>query len=85
MERSRSPFFRKRPRVEFKDITLLADGNELKDMKCAGLGGEALEFEVGSCRFKMIRVEHGTFMMGATESKWDQQPVHEVTLTKDYW
>ena len=86
---TKSFIFRKRPNIDFKVVVLLADGIELKDVQCAGLGGSVLEFEVGSCRFKMIRVEHGTFMMGATPEQKNpennEKPVHKVTLTKDYY
>ena len=86
---TKSFIFCKRPNMEFKDVVLLADGEELKDVQYTGLGGDVLEFEVGSCRFKMIRVEGGTFMMGATKEQknpdGDEKPVHEVTLTNDYY
>ena len=82
---TKSFIFRKRPSLDFKDVVLLADGKELKDVQCAGLGGAVLEFEVDSCRFKMIPIEHGTFMMGATSPVYDERPVHEVTLTNDYY
>ena len=47
------------------------------------------EFEVNGVKFKMIYVEGGTFMMGATEEQGneayeDEKPVHEVTLS-DYY
>ena len=47
------------------------------------------EFEVKGVKFKMIFVEGGTFMMGATEEQGDdademEKPVHEVTLS-DYY
>ena len=50
---------------------------------------EELEFVVGSCRFKMIKVEGGTFTMGATEEQGadasdDERPIHKVTLS-DYY
>ena len=84
------PFkFRKRPNVDFKVVELLADGIALADVPCVGLGGEVQEFEVGSCCFKMIRVEHGTFMMGATREQKNpndyEKPAHQVTLTNDYY
>ena len=50
---------------------------------------EGLEFIVGSCRFKMIRVDGGTFTMGATAEQgyevfdWER-PTHQVTLS-DYY
>ena len=50
---------------------------------------KVLEFVVGSCRFKMIKVDGGTFIMGATEEQEDdasddERPAHEVTLS-DYY
>ena len=79
--------FHKRPNIGFKEVVLLADGKELKDLQCAGLGPGQLEFEVGSCRFKMICVEHGSFMMGTTDglAPDDQKPIHQVTLTKSFY
>ena len=81
--------FRKRPGIEFKIVGLMADGKELEHTKCTESGKDVLEFEVGTCRFKMIRVEHGTFMMGAMEGDNDaadyEKPVHQVTLTNDYY
>ena len=80
--------FRKRPNQDFKVIKLLADGIELEDVPCAGLGGDVLEFEVGSCRFNMIRVEGGTFTMGATpeqeEPCFNEKPAHQVSLSSYY-
>ena len=51
---------------------------------------EELEFVVGSCRFKMIKIEGGTFTMGATAEQEDdaydwERPAHQVTLTDDYY
>ena len=50
---------------------------------------EELEFVVGSYRFKMIKVEGGTFTMGATAEQGDdaddwERPAHQVTLS-DYY
>ena len=50
---------------------------------------EGLEFIVGSCRFKMIRVDGGTFTVGATNEQGgdaysDELPTHQVTLS-DYY
>ena len=81
--------FRKRPGIEFKIVGLMADGKELEYKKCTESGKDVLEFEVGTCRFKMIRVEHGTFMMGAMGGDNDagdyEKPTHQVTLTYDYY
>lgn len=50
---------------------------------------ETLSFTVGNVSFKMIRIEHGTFMMGATPEmdcpNDEEKPVHEVTISKDYY
>ena len=47
------------------------------------------EFEVNGAKFRMVYVEGGTFMMGATEeqnrdARNDERPAHEVTLD-DYY
>ena len=34
---------------------------------------------------EMVKVEAGTFMMGATSDYDDEKPVHQVTLTNDYY
>ena len=44
---------------------------------------DTLSFTVGGVSFKMIRIEHGTFMMGGP--CYDEKPVHEVTISKDYY
>ena len=53
------------------------------------LSGEVLEFEVGTCSFKMIPVEAGTFTMGATPEMTDpyddEMPTHQVTITNNYY
>lgn len=57
----------------------------------SGPGGSAIEeFTVGDVTFKMIRVEGGTFTMGATPEQGsdayeDEKPAHKVTLTKAYY
>ncbi len=50
---------------------------------------EEIPFTVNGVSFKMIRVEGGTFMMGATNEQGsdaddDEKPVHQVTLS-DYY
>ena len=46
-------------------------------------------FEVNGIEFNMMRVEGGTFMMGAmegdTRANANEKPAHEVTLTYDYY
>ena len=55
----------------------------------ASMDSDILEFEVEDVSFKMILVEHGHFMMGATSEQEDsydfEKPVHKVILTKDYY
>lgn len=46
---------------------------------------EMKEYTVGGVTFKMIRVEAGTFQMGSTSGHPDEQPVHSVTLSSDYY
>lgn len=50
---------------------------------------ETLSFTVGNVSFKMIRIEHGSFMMGATPEmdcpNDEEKTVHEVTISKDYY
>ena len=50
---------------------------------------ERLEFTINGVSFTMILVEHGNFMMGATQEQeypnYDEEPIHKVMLTKDYY
>ncbi len=51
---------------------------------------ENLTFTVKGVTFTMVKVEAGTFTMGATseqgsEAYIDEKPAHKVTLTKDYY
>lgn len=65
--------------VSISDVTVLIDF----------LLGGAEYFTVNGVNFTMVRVEPGTFRMGATEEQgseaynWEK-PVHEVTLTSSY-
>ena len=43
------------------------------------------EYTVGGVTFKMIKVEAGTFRMGSTDGDSDEQSVHSVTLSSDYY
>ena len=36
-------------------------------------------------QFTMVKVEAGTFQMGSTSGESDEKPVHQVTLTNDYY
>ena len=49
-----------------------------------------LTFRVNGVSFTMVRVEPGTFMMGATDEQLEfassfEKPAHQVTLTKAYY
>ena len=50
---------------------------------------EVMTFTVNGVSFDMVKVEAGTFIMGATPEMEDpgddELPTHEVTLTKDYY
>lgn len=41
-------------------------------------------FTIDSQRFKMIKVEGGTFEMGSNYGNTDEKPIHDVTVS-DYW
>ncbi len=43
------------------------------------------QYNVGGVAFKMIKVQAGTFKMGSTTGESDEQPVHSVTISKDYY
>lgn len=42
-------------------------------------------FTVNGVDFTMIRVEAGTFQMGSNSEYDNEKPIHQVTLTKDYY
>ena len=44
-----------------------------------------IEVTVNGVCFNMIKVEGGTFQMGSTSGFNDERPVHQVTLTNDYY
>lgn len=50
---------------------------------------DKLNFMVNGVSFNMILVEHGSFMMGATEEqeapKDVEKPAHKVIITRDYY
>lgn len=54
--------------------------------KASMIKSQSNEFTVRGVSFRMIRVEGGTFMMGADDKDADpdEGPLHEVTLS-DYW
>ena len=71
--------FRKRPNSEINQLTLFADEKEVYSKDGILLGQNIVEFTIGDCCFKMIKIAHGTFNMGAGKE------THQVTLTKDYY
>ena len=84
--------FRKRPNRDWGEIKFFADGLPLSHapLKTRDVKEENKKnFRVKSISFNMIRVEHGAFMMGATEEQEepndDEKPVHKVILTYDYY
>lgn len=42
-------------------------------------------YTVNGVTFKMKLVEHGTFLMGSMDGETREQPVHSVTISKDYY
>ena len=75
---------RKRPGKDIGDITVKAEGHVLSKSD-KHIGENSDEIVVGNVKFKMIRVEGGTFMMGAPceqeEPEDNEKPAHEVTLS----
>jgi formylglycine-generating enzyme required for sulfatase activity len=43
------------------------------------------DFEANGVKFRMVKVESGSFMMGAEYEQENERPVHKVTLTNDYY
>lgn len=63
--------------------------NDNKPAENAAPVAETKDFTVNGITFKMVKVEGGTFTMGATaeqgmEAEYNEKPVHEVTL-QDYY
>lgn len=64
--------------------------DEKEHIRVAEVSASAIQtFTVGNVLFKMIRVEGGTFMMGATseqgsDAREDEKPAHQVTLSSYY-
>ncbi len=73
--------------IDISDVTALI-GYLLNGTWPDGPGVQT--FTVNGVTFKMIKVEGGTFTMGATpeqgtEARDNEKPAHQVTLTKDYF
>lgn len=53
------------------------------------LNNDILTFSVNGISFNMVKVENGSFMMGAIEEQSfaddNEKPVHKVTITNDYY
>ena len=101
VEIAMEPMRKKRPQTVSDWLTLLPNTNVSADdgeatiidftttKPNATANDNILKFTVKGISFNMIKVEGGTFMMGATEEQkgdaWDDEmPVHQVTLTSYY-
>ena len=75
--------------IEYNDgtETLSIDRSKVKKITFTEETPAEQTFTVGSVSFKVIKVEKGDFQMGSTDvhASDDEQPVHKVTLTKDYY
>lgn len=78
--------FRKCPKGELGNIWVFGDNQLLSEEQA--IGGNRIEVNVNNVTFNMVRVEGGTFDMGATpeqKSPYDhEKPVHQVTLSSYY-
>ena len=61
----------------------VSDSN-VKVTRFVVIGEGSIEFSAKGISFKMMHVEAGTFQMGSTVFS-DEQPIHSVTITKDYF
>ncbi len=71
--------------VNAADITSVYE-ELLNGSSGSGSGSIVVEYEVNGVKFNMVRVEGGTFLMGATpeqgnEAASNEMPAHEVTLS----
>jgi len=74
--------------LSITDVTVLID-HLLNGSELPPLEPQVLEFTVGDVTFVMVRVEGGTFSMGATAEQGSdassrEKPVHQVTLSSYY-
>ena len=78
--------FRKRPNGELGNIRVFGDHQLLSEEQA--IGGNRTEVNVNNVTINMVRVEGGTFDMGATPEQKnpydDEKPVHQVTLSSYY-
>lgn len=75
-------------RVTFRDNALVNEHKSYIGLRLAEGPIAKKVFSVGGAVFTMIKVDGGTFMMGAPDSDTEayalERPVHQVTLS-DYW
>ena len=69
--------------------TLSIDRSKVKKITFTEEHPAEQTFKVGEVEFKVLKVEKGTFTMGATAEQENpndnEKPTHQVTLTKDYY
>ena len=80
----------KKINVEYNDGTTISiDRSKVQKITFTEYTPAEQIFKVGEVEFKMLKVEKGTFTMGATSEQVDpeddEKPTHQVTLTKDYY
>ena len=61
------------------------DDNEEENSCDPTFGGKDKVYTVNGVSFKMIAVKGGTFQMGSDDGYDWEKPIHQVTLTKDYY
>ena len=72
--------------TEVESVTTYGYGEEPQPGTDPVTPGEAKTFTVGSISFTMVPVKAGTFQMGSIDSDaFNDETVHLVTLTKDYY
>ena len=71
------------------DVLPAESNNEVRNTPAEEESQEVMTFIVNGVSFDMVKVEAGTFIMGATPEmerpSEDEKPAHQVTLTKDYY
>ena len=87
-ERNKPETMIREQKERHKSLILDNKQNDWKEVECIERETEA-EFVVNGVIFKMVKVEGGTFMMGATveqedDADSDEKPVHEVKV-RDYY
>lgn len=72
-------------KVPYNQLDSIATYTYEKGQDDVDENAEVKEYTVGGVTFKMIRVEAGTFRMGSMDGYPDEQPVHSVTFSSDYY